>query len=132
MQSIKEKEQYLESIKGKVKEGVEMTSARLQELGEDFDSFNLFRKDGSLDVPRIMRIHLLEKYNSLRLENAYQQGRTEREMEGWQEIARPSATNGIAVVPENKNQSQKSEHEKNLSEFDRLTQIHGRGVRVSN
>lgn len=129
----KEKEQYLDSIKGKVKEGVEITSARLPELQKEFENFNLRRKDGTLDVPRVMRIILLEKYNSLRLENAYQQGSTEKELEiftGKDGIVRPSASNGIATIPDNKKQSQKTENEKNLSEFDRLTQIRGKGTRV--
>lgn len=129
----KEKEQYLESIKGKVKEGVEMTSARLPELKQDFENFNLRRKDGTLDVPRVMRIILLEKYNSLRLENAYQQGRTERELEGWQEITRPSASNGLNIAPEVKNKSsQKQETEQNLKTLESMYSSRGSGQRVSN
>lgn len=127
----KEKEQYLESIKGKVKEGVEITSARLPELQKDFEGFNLRRKDGTLDVPRIMRIILLEKYNSLRLENAYQQGATEKEIEWRDKTSRPSASNGITVAPEVKNKSTKqTEDQANLKTFDQLTQVRGRGERV--
>jgi hypothetical protein len=127
-----EKEQYLEGQKGKKVMGIEMTPTLTNELNDFYENFNITREDGSIDVPRIMQLGLLEKKSKIMLQNAYSKGKTDAELAFYKTHARPSKDNGIAVVPEVKNKSQQSETQKNLAEFDRLTQIRGRGDRVSN
>lgn len=98
---ITEKEQYLNSKKGKVEMGLEMTPARLQEVSDYVDNFNLQRPDGSVDVARIGRLGILEKNYKLLLQNAYNKGGGDREIKLMKEMARPSREDGtLKILPE--------------------------------
>jgi hypothetical protein len=98
---ITEKEQYLNSKKGKVEMGLEMTPARLQEISDYVDNFNLQRPDGSVDVARIARLGILEKNHKLLLQNAYIKGENDKAIKLMKEMARPSREDGaIKILPE--------------------------------
>lgn len=97
---VNEKEQYLTTKKGKVEMGIEMTPARLQELSGYMDSFDLQRSDKTIDVARIARIGMLEKYHKLMLQNAYQKGLNDAKIEAFKEVARPSREDsGLRIPP---------------------------------
>ncbi len=107
-QLLQEKEQYLNSKKGKVEMGLEMTPARLQEVSDYVDNFNLQRADGSVDVSRIARLGMLEKNYKLLLQNAYTKGANDERIKALKEIARPSREDGgLRVVPDQRSAAKK-------------------------
>lgn len=103
-----EKEQYLNSVKGKTVMGLEMTPARLQEQSDYIDNFSLQRADGTVDVSRIMRIGILEKNYKLLLQNAYTKGENDKAIKMLKEIARPSREDSaLKLLPDTKSGAQK-------------------------
>ncbi len=107
-QLLQEKEQYLNSKKGKVEMGLEMTPARLQEVSDYVDNFNLQRADGSVDVSRIARLGMLEKNYKLLLQNAYTKGANDERIKALKEIARPSREDGaLRIVPDQRSAAKK-------------------------
>lgn len=129
--ALKEKEQYLESKKGKKEMGIEMTPTLISELNTAYENFNIEREDRSIDVPRIMNLLLLEKKSKLIAQTAYSKGRTDMELEFYKTHSRPSKDNGITVVPEVKIQNKQSQDETNMNALERKFSHRGQGSRVN-
>lgn len=129
--ALKEKEQYLESQKGKKVMGIEMTPTLISELNNAYENFNIEREDKTIDVPRIMNLLLLEKKSKLIAQTAYSKGRTDMELEFYKTHSRPSKDNGIANVPEVKNQNKQSQDEANMNALEKKFSHRGQGSRVN-
>lgn len=105
---LTEKEQYLNSVKGKTVMGLEMTPARLKEQSDYIDNFKLQRDDGTVDVARIARLGMLEKNYKLMLQNAYTKGENDKAIKMLKEIARPSREDGaIKILPDTSSAAKK-------------------------
>ncbi|MEK6809358.1 MAG: hypothetical protein AABY40_01665, partial [Nanoarchaeota archaeon] len=103
-QAIKETEDFLTKLQDKNVAGILYDSTQLQKLSEDARDLmenGLFKKDGTWDVPRVMRIGMMRNSQHM-LQKAYEKGKTEAQEEFFNRYGRPSKNNGIAAIPEAK------------------------------
>lgn len=122
-QAIKDKNDYLQNLKDKEKWGITYDSTQISKLEEYANNVmqnGLFTKDGTWDVPRIMRLGMMENNMKHMLQKAHETGKTEGLEESFEKYGRPSKSNGIAGKPDvsiiNK---EKSEEDKQAAEFNK-------------
>lgn len=102
-QAIKDKSDYLQNLKDKEVWGINYDSTQVSKL-EAFASNvmenGLFTKDGTWDVPEIMRLGMMKINMKHMLQKAHETGKTEGLEESFEKYGRPSKSNGIAGKPD--------------------------------
>lgn len=112
--AIQEKQQYLDKLKGtKGKGGILMTPTVLSGMADYWDKFNIQREDGTFNVSEIMQLGYYKQNIDVMLKNAYERGKVDefKSLNGGR--IRASKDNGLANVPQVKNQQSQSDEANN-------------------
>ena len=102
-QSIKDRSDYLAKIENQEVWGIKYDSTQISKLNDyaaNIMENGLFTKDGTWDVPRIMRLGMMELNMKHMLQKAHESGKTENAEEFFQKYGRPSINNGISGKPD--------------------------------
>lgn len=101
-QGIKGVNDFVTNIQGKEVWGINYDSTQTQKLtdwaNEIMAGGGLFKKDGTWDVPKIMRLGMKELNTQHMLQKAFEKGQFTSDEKKFQEYGRPSNNNGIAKV----------------------------------